>query len=704
MSPPEHRSRSRTGTWARWTVPALVVVAWLVIGGFGGPYAGRLGEVQSNDNLSFLPTNAEATQVQQLQRRFTGEDTNPALVVYVRPSGITPADQRKALLDARRIGQRSAVVGHVVGPIPSPDGKAVELVVPLSANLGTRLVDVVDGIRAEVGRAPPGLTTYVTGPAGLAAALVDAFGGIDGILLGVAVLVVLVILALVYRSPILPFVVLASSLFALSAASAIVYALAKSGTVTLNGQSQGILFVIVVGAATDYALLLVSRFREELRENESRFDAVLVALRQSLAPIVASGTTVILGLLCLLFSSLNSTRGLGPIAAIGIVCSLAASLSFLPAVLVLLGRVAFWPFRPHYGSEHSWNRGLWDRVSRLVGAFPRQVWVATAVVLLAAAAFLPTFRSGGTAQADLFLNPQPAVQGQRVAARHFPAGAAAPAVVVGPADRVGRMVTTARSVPGVAAVSVVSRRGPVPPGTAPPKVVGGLVEVQATLKAAADSQPAEDAVTRLRDAVHRAVPGAKVGGFTAITVDTLANSRRDLFTIIPIVLVVIALVLCLLLRAVVAPVLLMLSVVLSFAATLGVSALVFNHVLGFAGADPAVPLYAFVFLVALGIDYNIFLMTRVREESLRRGTRQGTLRGLAVTGGVITSAGVVLAATFSALAVIPLLFLVEMAFIVAFGVLLDTFVVRSLLVPAISYDIGDPIWWPGRLSRIGGAP
>ncbi len=701
MSQPEHRTRgrARSAAWVRWTVPALVVLAWLAIAGFGGPYAGKLSEVQSNDNASFLPTNAESTQVLRLQRKFTGKQTDPALVVYVRASGITPRDMKAAAADARRLDRSSAVVDRVVGPLPSKDGKAIELVVPLSNQLGSSITDVVNRIRSQAAsRAPTGLATYVTGPAGLAADFVNAFSGIDGILLGVAVLGVLIILALVYRSPILPFVVLISSMFALAAASVIVYVLADNGLITLNGQTQGILFVIVVGAATDYALLLVSRFREELREQVSRFDAMRRALRQSSAPIVASGSTVILGLLCLLVSSLNSTRGLGPVGAIGIVCSLLAALTFLPAALVLLGRAAFWPLRPHYGSEHSWNRGIWDKLSRLIARRPRRVWLITAGCLVAAAAFLPTFRAGGTPQSDVFLSPQPSVQGQTVADRHFPAGTAAPAVIVGPADRLGRITTAVRSVPGVASVSVLTTRGPGAPG-GPPKVVNGLAEVQATLRASADSQAAEDTVTSLRDAVHRAAPTAKVGGFTAIQLDTLSNSRRDLYTIIPIVLAVIALVLCLLLRAVVAPILLMLSVVLSFAATLGVSALVFNHALGFAGADPAVPLYAFVFLVALGIDYNIFLMTRVREESVHRGTKEGTLRGLAVTGGVITSAGIVLAATFSALAVIPLIFLAQMAFIVAFGVLLDTFIVRSLLVPAVSYDIGDAIWWPGRLSR-----
>jgi len=677
----------------------LAVLAWLVIAGFGGPYAGRLSEVQSNDNASFLPTNAESTQVLRLQRLFTGQETDPALVVYLRRTGVTPADLKAAAAEARLLDQHPAVVAPVVGPIPSKDGKAIELVVPLSNHLGSSIVHVVDGIRSQAaGRAPTGLSTYVTGPAGLAADFVNAFGGIDGILLGVAVLVVLIILSLVYRSPILPFVVLIAAIFALAVASVIVYVLTKNGLITLNGQTQGILFVIVVGAATDYSLLLVSRFREELREHESRFDAMRIALRQSMAPIIASGSTVILGLLCLLVSNLNSTRGLGPVGAIGIVCSLLAALTFLPAVLVLLGRVAFWPLRPRYGSAHSWNRGLWDKVSRLVARWPRRIWVITTVGLLAAAAFLPTFRAGGTPQSDLFLSPQPSVQGQNVTSRHFPSGTAAPALIIGPADRLPQITAAARSVPGVAAVSVVTSRGPAAPG-APAKVVNGLAEVQATLRPEPDSQPAENAVTRLRDAVHQAVPSAKVGGFTAIQLDTLTNSRRDLYTIIPIVLAVIVLVLCVLLRALLAPVLLMLSVVLSFAATIGVSALVFNHALGFAGADPAVPLYAFVFLVALGIDYNIFLMTRVREESVRLGTKQGTLRGLAVTGGVITSAGIVLAATFSALAVIPLIFLVQIAFLVGFGVLLDTFIVRSLLVPAVSYDIGDPIWWPGRLSR-----
>jgi RND superfamily putative drug exporter len=412
-----------------------------------------------------------------------------------------------------------------------------------------------------------------------------------------------------------------------------------------------------------------------------------VALRQSFAPIAASGSTVVLGVLCLLFSNLNSNRGLGPVAALGIAGALLSALTFLPAVLVLLGRAAFWPLKPAYGSPHREEQGVWLRVAQLVERRPRAVWIGITAVLLVFAAFLPTLKASGVEQTKLFLVAEESVTGQDVLAAHFPAGVGSPVVIIGPAVSVQQIVQVARSVPGVASADAGA------------KVVNGLVEVDGVLSAAGDSKAAERTVVALRSRLHAAVPGTKVGGFTAIQYDVQRTSERDRSVIIPIVLVVILLVLMLLLRAVLAPVLLMLTVVLSFAATLGVSALVFNHLLGFPGADPSVPLYGFVFLVALGIDYNIFLMTRVREETLRLGTRRGVLRALMLTGGVITSAGVVLAATFSALAVLPLLFLVQIAFIVAFGVLLDTLIVRSLLVPALSYDLGRRIWWPSSIDR-----
>ena len=683
----------------RWLVPALLLIVWLVVGAVGGPFAGKLADVQKNDNASYLPKSAEATQVLDLQKKFTTQQANPAIVVYQRNSGISAADIAEASADAKAFAGMANLVGPVTGPIRSKDGKALETVVPLSGVLDATLGDVVAGMRKQVTGPSSGLGVYVAGPAGLAADFGTAFGGIDGILLGVAVLVVLVILVAVYRSPVLPFVVLLSALFALSAASALIYALAKNDVITLNGQSPGILFILVVGAATDYALLLVSRFREELREEESRFAAIRVAYRQSFEPILASGTTVILGVLCLLFSDLNANRGLGPVAAIGIACALLTALTFLPAVLALLGRAAFWPVRPRFGSEHSESKGLWAKVSALVGRRPRMVWIGTTLLLVVCAAFLPTLKASGVPQLKLFLTTVQSVTGQNVAAEHFPAGQADPTVIIGPADKLSTIVSTTRSIGGIASVAPVGADGQ--PSNSP-KVADGLVQVQATLSSPTDSAAGEQSVRNLRTALAREVPGTLVGGNTAIQIDSNDTAERDRRVVIPIVLLVILLVLGLLLRSLVAPVLLVLSVVLSFAATLGVSALVFNHLFHFPGADPSAPLYAFVFLVALGIDYNIFLMTRVREEAQRVGPQLGVLRGLAVTGGVITSAGVVLAATFAALAVIPILFLVQIAFMVAFGVLLDTIVVRSLLVPALAYDLGARIWWPGKLSRVTG--
>ncbi|UZJ26298.1 MMPL family transporter [Rhodococcus antarcticus] len=677
----------------RWFLPALLVLVWLVVGGVGGPFAGKLGEVQSNDSASFLPASAEATQVAGLQKAFSDTTVIPAIVVAERAGGTTAADTAFLTRITGSVEGKTGYGGAASPVIPSQDGQAAEVIVPVDGSVdpGVTVADLRERLAQGT---PDGLTVLVGGPGGQIADLTAAFGGIDGILVLVAGLVVIVILVVVYRSPLLPLLVVLSALFALGLASLAIYLLADHHVLTLDGQSQGILFILVFGAATDYALLLVSRFREELRDTPDRFDALRSAWRATVEPILASGGTVILGVLCLLFSDLNSNRGLGPVAAIGIGASLLASLTFLPAVLALLGRAAFWPVRPKAGSEH--QQGLWWGLSRRIGARSRAYWAGSLLVLLVAAAFLPTLKAGGVAQSDLFLTDVDSVAAQDVIGAHFPGGSGSPAVIVTGVEQADA-VAAAAQVDGVSAVASRSSTGQ--PGGAP-KVVDGKVLLEATLSDAPDSEAAVATVQRVREAVH-AVPGADalVGGPTATQLDTQTTSERDRRVIIPIVLLVVFVVLALLLRAIVAPLLLIGTVVLSFAATLGVSALVFNHVFHFPGADPVVPLFGFVFLVALGIDYNIFLMTRVREESRTRGTREGTLHGLAVTGGVITSAGVVLAATFAALAVIPILFLAQIAFIVAFGVLLDTLVVRSLLVPALSLEIGRKIWWPSALSR-----
>lgn len=672
----------------RWLVPVLLLLGWLAVGAVGGPYAGRLGEVAENDNAAFLPSDAESTEVADARADFQDADVLPAVVVWEAPDGLAPEAAGEAAAQLERVAGLDGITPPVSPPIPSEDGNALTAVVQIDTSGAAEVDAVVEEIRATLGEAA-GAAVHVTGPAGFAADLGSAFAGIDGVLLVVALAVVLVILLVVYRSPILPLAVLVSSVLGLGLASWAVYLLADAGTLTLNGQSQGIMSILVVGAATDYALLLVARYREELREHRGRFEAMATALRRAAGPIVASGGTVIAGVLCLLLSNLNSNRSLGPVAALGIGASLLAALTFLPAVLVLLGRAAFWPFRPRYGSEAPEHAGVWDRVARLVGRRPRALWAGVGAVLLALTALVPTFRADGVSESELFLDRVEAVEGQEALSRHFPGGAGSPVLVLsssGDADRVAQAAT------GVDGVS--------PAANAPePQIAGDRALLELTLADPADSDAAVGTVRELRAALDDVGEDVLVGGRTAELLDTNEISARDRTLIIPVVLAVILLVLIGLLRSVLAPVLLVLTVVLSFAATLGVAGLVFDHVLGWPGADPGVPLFAFVFLVALGIDYNIFLMSRVREESASIGTRPGVLRGLAVTGGVITSAGLVLAATFSALAVIPILFLAQIAFLVAFGVLLDTFVVRSLLVPALAYDLGPRVWWPNRRLR-----
>jgi putative drug exporter of the RND superfamily len=694
----------------RIILPAVVVLVWLAGTGVGGPFFGLLAEVQSTAATDFLPANAESTRALDVQAAFGDGGGAPAIVVIEVPGGAGAGLQ--AELAARLDGVRAlAGVAGVSPLLPSSAGGGADAPLAFQAFVAVdgEPASVVAAMRGVLADLPAGATAFVTGPAGFVADLVSSFGAIDGILLVVTVVAVLVILLVVYRSPVLPLLVLLASVAALANAVVAVYFMADRGWITLNGQAQGILFILVIGAATDYSLLLVARFREALRGEDSVVTAVRRAWRGAFEPVLASGGTVIGGVLVLLLSDLNSNKALGPVAAVGIAVAMAAVLTFLPALLALFGRAAFWPFPPRRESSavraspvvHT--GGIWAKVAALVARRPRTVWVATALVLLGFSAFAPLFDADGVAQTDVVLGATESRAGQEVQARYFEAGAGAPAVVYAAADRIDALVAAAEGVPGVAAVAITRSGFGGPPASRPVRVEEAdgrsWFELQATLADAPDGDAAIATVAALRTAVQAVDAAALVGGPTATDLDTRATARADLWRIIPIVLLVITAMLMVLLRSVIAPLLLMGANVLSFFATLGIAGLVFEHVFGFPGADPVVPLFAFVFLVALGIDYTIFLVSRIREETPTRGTRWAVLVALRVTGGVITSAGVVLAATFAALAVIPLLFLAQIAFLVAFGVLLDALVVRSLLVPGLFFDIGKRVWWPSGLAR-----
>jgi len=705
--------------WVRPLIGLLLTLAWIAVAGLGGPYFGRIGEVATNDQSTYLPSSAESTQVQKRLTDFYGSDTIPAVVVAERAGGLTDED-RVWLADrsAQLPGEVGTVVGGVSPALASDDGMAAQMFVPLASASDVKAS--VAELRAALEGAPEGLGVYVTGAAGLSADLGNAFGGVDTLLLLVAVLAVFIILVIVYRSPLLPIMVLLAAMSALCAAVLVSFYLAKADVFKINGQVQGILFILVIGAATDYSLLYVSRFREALRENGSAWNATKAAWKGSVAAILASGGTVIAGLLCLLLSDLASNKALGPVAAVGIVFAVLVALTFLPAMLLLAGRIAFWPRRLERVADANGQssvlqqtpKGAWARMSGVIDSRARRVWVVVAIVLAIGCVGLVGLNASGVPTSEFVIGESSARDGQNVLGAHFPAGSGQPVQVIVPEEKLDEAAEVALQNEGVSSASVVS--GDSPSGSIPiptpiggpfaqatPTVVDGDVLLQLTLADKAYSLQAEETVTELRTTLRTVDPSIIAGGSTALDLDTNLTSTRDRNLIIPVVLVVITVILMMLLRSIVAPLLLMVTTVLSFGTALGVSSLIFNHVLDFPGADPSVPLYGFVFLVALGIDYNIFLMTRVREESPAQGTKNGVLRGLVVTGGVITSAGVVLAATFAVLAVIPILFLVQLAVIVAFGVLLDTLVVRALFVPALVHDVGDRVWWPSKLARGG---
>jgi putative drug exporter of the RND superfamily len=674
-----------SGKVTKW----VVVAFWVLVAGLAmGPSTSLTG-AQKNDSSAWLPSGAESTKVIAASSAFQSENEAPAVVVYERPSGITPADLAAVTGQIEKFKAIPEVTKPPVGPIPSQDGKAIQVVVTIDAGSGgwQSLGTIVGKVRDIATAGPSGLTAHITGPGGYAADSSEAFSGIDGKLLYSAMAVVIIILLLTYRSPVLWLLPVVSAFVALTVAQAVIYLLATHAGLLVNAQSAGILTVLVFGASTDYALLLVARYREELRRHEDRHEAMAFALHRAGPAIFASGATVIAGMLCLLAGSLNSTKGLGPVAAIGIAVGLLVMLTLLPALLVVLGRWVFWPIRPSFGSADHTETSFWARVGRRIALAPRRTWVVTSVLLAIAALGVLQLNATGLSNADTFYGKPDSVVGEQVVARHFPGGAGSPVVITSKPDRAADVRAAVQGVPGIADVGE-------------PVTQGGTAFIQATLKDPADSDAAAATVDRVRAAVH-AVPGADAlaGGNTAVRSDTLAASQRENRVIIPLILGVVFLILALLLRAVVAPVMLIATVVLSFSTAVGLSALVFRHVLGFAGADPSLPLFVFVFLVALGIDYNIFLMTRVHEEARQHGTRRGALIGLGATGGVITSAGLVLAGTFAVLGTLPVVSFAEIGIAVALGVLLDTLVVRSVLVTALNLDIGRRVWWPGRLWR-----
>lgn len=732
-----------------------VLAVWLAIAAFGGQAQGKLSSVQTNDSAAFLPSSSESTRASEAAVDFVQDDSVPALVLFTSDDGkISPSlDKIKEFADSiptlELTGAGSdgpATFGDVLlaDPVvvPAEDDRAAMIVLSVDSSqladsigpdddrVSTVLVtDLRDAIADTFDGSA--LTGLVTGPVGFIADLVNAFGGIDTLLLLVALVAVLAILMVVYRSPVLPFIVIFTAVFALCLAGLVVYGLADAGTLTLNGQAQGIMSILVVGASVDYALLLVARYREELTQEAEPAAAMRRALRASIAPIAASAGTVAVGLACLLLSDLASNSSLGPVGCIAIASAFLAALTFLPALLLVAGkrsRGLFWPHTPRVAAaqpapsdqndphedvlhgqhataatKETWS--FWSRLARFVGKHDRPVWIITAAVLLACAAFVPTFQASGTGESDIFLTDVDAVAGEKVLAEHFPSGAVQPGYVILPRADLESAQQAIGSVTGVDSVQPTTEdsagSGPAgkPEPDAKPLEVEGRVRLDVVTSAGSDTIEAAETIERVREAVHEVSPQALVGGAAAEMLDTQLAGARDLRVIVPVVLIVILAILMLLLRAVLIPVLIMVANVLSFAAAMGVAAVMFNHVFNFPGADPAVPLYAFCFLVALGVDYTIFLMTRVREETHLHGTREGVLKGLRVTGSVITSAGVVLAATFAALGVIPLLFLAQIAFIVSFGVLLDTMVVRTLLVPALVHDLGRRSWWPSRLSR-----
>jgi RND superfamily putative drug exporter len=689
-----------TGRVTKWVVLAAV----LVLTGIMGVFSTKLTSVQNNEASSWLPESAESTRVLDELSESVDPNDIPTLVVYHRDGGLSEADLAAMEEDGPEIAaldgvteqgvltpaaaEAAAAQGAPVPTLVSEDGEVAYLyfVLNFGADGWNAIPDAAEEIR-DIATLDGG-EVHLAGFGGQAADSAEAFEGIDTNLIFATLGVVILILLFTYRSPILWLLPILCAVVANTIATGVVYLLAKYAGLTVNGQSQAILSILVIGAGTDYALLLVARYREELRRHEDRHEAMAFALHRAAPAIFASAATVAVGMMCLSFAELNSTAGLGPVAAIGVSVTMLVMITLLPALLVICGRWVFWPKRPTFRSPEPTSNGLWARVGRSISHRPRRVWITTTGLLLLACLGLFRLDASGLSTEDTYTKEFDSIKGQRLLTDHGLADNSNTLQVVADADRAADVAASLEGIDGLDA-----------PGE-PQPLADGRAWFEATINADISSSAAARIVEESRDAAH-AVSGADalVGGGSAFYVDTKTASVRDSWVIMPLVLAVVLLILIGLLRAVLAPLILMATVVLSFGAALGISALLFEYVFGFAGSDPGFPLFAFVFLVALGIDYNIFLMTRVREETATYGTRKGSLIGLASTGGVITSAGVVLAATFLVLGSLPLVFLAELGVAVALGVMLDTLVVRSVLVTALNLDLGGKIWWPSKLDR-----
>jgi RND superfamily putative drug exporter len=685
-----------TGRVTKWIVFAAWILVFVVASGF----AAKLTDVQNNEASSWLPASAESTEVLDELSTAVNPNDIPTLVVYDRSSGLTEDDLAAMDEQAAEIAKIDGVTSAgVISPnvaqqqglpvqLLSEDGEVGYLyfVFNFGENGWTDIPAAADEVRdiAQI----DGVNVHLAGYGGQAADSAEAFEGIDTNLILITLLVVIVILLLTYRSPILWLLPIISAVFAYMTSAGVVYLLAKYADLTVNGQSQAILGILVIGAGTDYALLLVARYREELRRHEDRHEAMAFALHRAAPAILASAATVVVSMLCLSFAELNSTAGMGPVLAVGIAVTFLVMVTLLPALLVICGRWVFWPKRPTFGSPEPTSTGFWARVGNRIAPSPRKVWLITAGLLAIACLGLFRLDPSGLSTEDTYTKEFDSIKGQQVLTEHGLADSSNTIQVVANTDALPEVQDALAGIDGLGEARPAQDLG------------SGRSYFEATINADISSPEAFAIVESSREAAHR-VDGADalVGGGAAFYLDTKVASNRDSKVIIPIVLIVVFLILMGLLRAVAAPLILIGTVILSFGAALGISALLFEFVFGFAGSDPGFPLFAFVFLVALGIDYNIFLMTRVREETQAFGTRRGSLIALSSTGGVITSAGLVLAATFLVLGSIPVVFLAEIGVAVALGVMLDTLIVRSVLVTAINLDLGGKIWWPSKLDR-----